>query len=238
MNQLEQTEYLDACQRAFIVFSQRHPEYPQTEARAREMANELTASGLRPDNADHLAVVWERLRPKTVPAPQPAPEPTDPVEVEALALISSGRISLESINAMSNSAYELASRSAVFCKALEILEPRREPSVLTQGELATAAGQANLLTNNGVPTTTAEQIEKTEALKRKHFESISTAPAPVSSNPRGVVNLHQAANMPKTLTSVQVAAHLKMNREDNAFIEAAAEKAGRVRRVKAHRGRQ
>jgi hypothetical protein len=236
MNQAEQSEYLDACQRAFLVFASRFPDYPQTEANAREMARELTASGLRPDNADHLAAVWERLRPKIAPAPQVAPESTDPVELEARELISSGRITLESINQMSGSQYELASRSAVFCKALEILEPRREPSVLTHGELVAAAGQANLSTEKGIPTTTAQKIEELEAWKRDHFARISTAGTPAAGAPRsGITNPGRDMPLPKLASEAQFAATIRQEREDQKFLEAARNKAARVRRVKANR---
>jgi hypothetical protein len=238
MNQLEQTEYLDACQRAFVVFASRFPDYPQTEANAREMARELTASGLRPDNADHLAAVWERLRPKTAPAPQPVLESADPIEAEARALIDSGKISLETINAMSNSAYELASRSAVFCKALEILEPRREPSVLTRGELGAAAGQAALSTDQGILTTTAQKVEELEAWKREHFAKISTAGTPATVAPRsGITNPGRDIPLPKLASEAQFAAAIQRERADQKFLEGARDKTARVRRVKAHRGR-
>ncbi len=62
MNQTEQ-QYLDACENSFLLFCERYPDYPQTEASARQMATELRAANLSPTNADHLAVIWQKIRP-------------------------------------------------------------------------------------------------------------------------------------------------------------------------------
>jgi hypothetical protein len=237
MTATEQIEYLNACQRAFVVFASRFPDYPQTEAHAREMACELTASGLRPDNADHLAAVWERLRPRTALAPASAPVPEmDDVEREARELISSGRITLESINAMSNSQYELAARSEVFCRALSILEPRREQSILTQGELDRAAALANISsTDSGIPTTASQRVQDAENWKKEHFAKIAAAATPAPSTSRRVVNLHQAMHMPKSVTPKELAAAIKHQKESEKFLEETALEMDRARRVKARR---
>jgi hypothetical protein len=238
-----------ALKSAMEQFYDAYPEFGERWQYYTKLMREwLVAGGVDPAGATYqdLENAWRGIKGKRIrssentaahPAnPQPqAPPAEDPITVEARDLISSGRITLESINAMSNSQYELASRSAVFCKALEILEPRREPSILTQGELAAAAGQASLSTNNGVPTTTAQKVEELEEWKRKHFESISTAPAPGSSNPRGVMNLHQAGHVPKTVSPAQFAAVIRQEREDQQFIENGAQKTARRKRVIAHR---
>jgi hypothetical protein len=45
MNQTEQN-FLDQAESAFLLFCERYPDYPQTEANARQMATELRAANL------------------------------------------------------------------------------------------------------------------------------------------------------------------------------------------------
>jgi hypothetical protein len=231
MNQAEQQLFLDKCEEAFLVFAGRNPQYEQTESNARRIATELKALGLSPTNAEHIQIAWDKLKPAS------APESTDPVELEARALIASGRVTLESIEGMSVSAYELAARSAVFGRCVEILSPKRAPSVLTAGEVGAALGQANLSTDNGIPATVAQKVEELEAWKRKHFESISTAPAPGQGTPqRGFTNPGRDMPLPKLTSEAQFAATIQRERADQKFLEGARDKAARVRRVKANRG--
>jgi len=78
MNQTEQ-DYLDQCEQAFLLFCERYPDYPQTDANARQMATELRAANLSPTNAEYLAVVWQKIRPAVVQvSPAPVAEPSDP----------------------------------------------------------------------------------------------------------------------------------------------------------------
>jgi hypothetical protein len=240
---------------AMEQFYDAHPEFgEQWKFYTKLMRSWLVAGGVDPAGATYqdLENAWRGIKGKRIRSvestaahpvnpiqsqPQ-APPAEDSITVEARDLISSGRISLATINAMSNSQYELASRSAVFCKVLEILEPRREPTPLTRGELAAAAGQANLTTDSGIPATVAQKVEELEAWKRRHFENISTAQTPASGPQRGVVNLHQAGHIPKLATETQLAAAIKKQKEDQKFLEEVALKMERARRVKAHRGRQ
>jgi hypothetical protein len=233
MNQAEKT-FLDRCERAFVFFCERFPDYPQTEANAREMARELAASNLQPDNSDHLAVIWERLRPKTGSVSAPSePEQISEVEKEARRRIESGEITLEKIEALSANQLELASRSSIFNAAVEILSPRRnDAELLTRGELALAAGQAAVDSRHGIDTSAAQKIEEAARWKREHFAKISTA-KPVSSGVRSGV--FDWSRQPQIDKPVNVRAALAQERADNEFIEQAAEKRARRIRVLANK---
>src|SRR5258707_1777112 len=103
------------------------------EAR-RQAAAETTATVARQSQSERRA---ERR------AASAAPE--DSVTAEAKQLILEGRITRESIAPLISLQYERAISSPVFNRALELLEPRREPSMLTLGEVQRAHGQAHRL---------------------------------------------------------------------------------------------
>jgi hypothetical protein len=232
MNQAAQQLFLDKCEQAFLVFAGRHPEYEQTEINARLIATELKVLGLSPTNAEHIQIAWDKLKPAPV-----EPEVSD-VEKEARALINSGRITLDSINSMSNNAYELASRSAVFCRCVELLSPRREPSVLTAGDVGAAVNAANLETGNGHFVTAAQKVQDLENWTRDHFAKLSEDATQAPSAPRGIANPGQDMPMPKSVTPKQFADAIRQERADQKFLESAEQKSARVRRVKANRAKR
>jgi hypothetical protein len=164
--------------------------------------------------------------------------PDDSITAEAKQLIAQGRISLESIAAMSAVQYERAISSPVFNKCLELLEPRREPSPLTLGELQQAHREAHRLNQQEQRTViTADVVRAVEESKRAHWTSVYQDP-PTPSMPgvsRGVVNLHQDGHIPKSLSAREIVAGRRQEAVDHAFIDNSREKTARRRRVLGNR---
>src|SRR5882724_7156901 len=141
MNQNEQN-FLDQAEAAFLLFAERFPDYDQCEASARLMAAGLREAGLSPTSSDHLAAVWLKIRP-SVPAPEPVAESTDtPLDALAKELIASGKVSVDSVRALSAKEFEQHMQYPAWERAVELL-PRPAPSPLTRGELVAATGRAN-----------------------------------------------------------------------------------------------
>ena len=241
----EQTEnYLERCEAAFLLFVERNPDYPQTEANAHEMAQELRAADLSPDNADHLSVVWKRLHP-SIPPPQPAvPESADPIEREALRMIADGEVSVAGVRAMSSHDLELRIRNLAFCRALELLpKPPPEP-LMTRGDHVRAAVIAEraskVKVDAGITWDPATEVEKS----RREIASGYANYNPEPEKPRGGTPHYSGMSfsersgrgmtLPKTPS---VAAILEQERKDHEFIDAARNKAARQKRVKANRSR-
>jgi hypothetical protein len=148
MNQTEQ-DYLDQCEQAFLLFCKRYPDYPLTDANARQMATELRAANLSPTNADHLAVVWQKIHPAVAQvSPAPIAEPSDPIEAEARRMIADG-LSLKAVNDMSARELENKSYSKAFCRALELLKPAPEP-LRTRGDIVVEEGRESYANKNGI----------------------------------------------------------------------------------------
>ena len=211
----------------------------------------LVAGGVDPAGASYqdLENAWsgikgKRIRPvestaaHTIQSQPQAPPAEDPITVEAKRLIAEGRITVETVNALNERQAERLSRDAVFCRAVELLFPKRSPSPLTSGEIGDAVGRANLETSKGNAVTAADKIAEMERWKEAHFAQISAVPQRGSGAQRGIVNLHSAMHMPKLATEAQLAAAIKHEKEDRKFLEEVALKMERARRVKAHRGRQ
>jgi|HubBroStandDraft_2_1064218.scaffolds.fasta_scaffold00832_2 hypothetical protein len=147
MNQAEQQIFLDKCESAFLLFVGRNPHYEQTESNARHVAAELRALGLSPTSAEHLQLVWDKLK---VPAVAPS-EPADPIEIEARRLIASGEVTAQGIADMSSEEFLRRSHNLGFVKACELLEPPAPAGpALTRGDIALQAGIAERARLNGI----------------------------------------------------------------------------------------
>lgn len=172
----------------------------------------------------------------TIQSQPQAPPAEDSITVEAKRLIAEGHITVETVNALNHLQAELLSRDAVWCRAVELLFPKHSPSPLTAGEIGDAVGRANLETSKGNAVTAADKIAELERWKEAHFARISTAPRPGSGAPRsGILNLHQAVHIPKSVTAAEFATAVRREKEDQTFIQEAAEKSARRKRVMAHR---
>jgi hypothetical protein len=164
--------------------------------------------------------------------------PEDSITAEAKQLITSGRISLESIAQMTAVQYERAISSPVFNRCLELLEPPRDPSPLTLGELQQAHGEAHRLNQQEQRTViTADIVRAVEESKRAHWTSVyQDAPAPsMPSVSRGVVNLNRDAHVPKSLTAREIAAGRRQEAADHEFIDNSRTKSARRKHVIANR---
>jgi hypothetical protein len=133
----EQNEFLDRCATAFRVFQARFPDYENynSEATAERMAAELCAAKLDADNADHLAVVWQKIRPA---APAPVAEPEDSLTSAARALIArfGGDLAFSQlVDNLSAKELERMMRNFAFQKAIELVSPAEETRTLTRGDL-------------------------------------------------------------------------------------------------------
>jgi len=184
-----------------------------------------------------------QMRPRQeAPAPAavatPQPEPEDSITAEARQLIAQGRISRESIAQMTAVQYERATSSPLFNKCLELLEPRRDPSPLTLGEIQQAHGRAHQLNKQGQTVLTADIVRSVEESKLAHWTSVYQ-PAPSMPSAAGtrsaVVNLERAMPVPKSLTAREVADGRRQETADHAFIDNAREKSARRKRVLANR---
>lgn len=236
----EQTVFLDRAENAFRVFESRNPEYVHfhSEATASLMAEELFAAGLSADNADHLAAVWQKLKPKAATSVTESAD--DEITAEAKRLISEGQVSRESIAAMSTVQYQRACTSSVFNKVLELLEPPREKTPLTVGELQAAVAETRLRQSQGETVIVADVVRAVEQSKREHWTSIYQEPPPMprATEPsRGVVNLHASMHIAKPRTARDETNSLAQERKDHAFIDESQNKIERARRVRANRGK-
>jgi hypothetical protein len=236
--------------------------YPQfnTEFYGGQLRQSLAALGLRGTTVEEMEralqhvqetlapvenVARRQVRPRQqAPAPPATtvqPEPEDSVTTEAKQLVATGRISRESIAAMSALQYERAISSPVFNRCLELLEPHRDPSPLTLGELQQAHGQAHRMNQQGQAVITADVVQAVEESKRAFWTSVYQDPPPMPSpadNRRsGILNLERTMPIPKSLTARQIAEGQKQERQDHKFIENANEKTARRRRVLANKGR-
>ena len=237
-------------------FSRLHPDYADTQVHFDLMNWVIGQRKLDPAKVADLSRAWafvkqmtkndpkpaDTARPRQAPAATPvaqAPEPIDPVELEARRLINEGRVTRESINAMSSAQYARACSSAVFNKLLELLEPHREPTPLTQGELQTAIRQANLRQTKGETVLTADVIRAVEESKRTHWTSVyqdpPPMPSPTDSSRSGVLNSHRGQGFAKPLPSLQTC--LTQEEKDHAWIEETRNKSARAIRVRAHKSR-
>jgi hypothetical protein len=187
-----------------------------------------------------------QMRPRQEDPAPPAvailqPEPEDSITAEAKSAISQGRISRESIAQMTSVQYERAMSSPLFNRCLELLEPRRDPSPLTLGELQEAHGHAHRMNQQGYAVVTADVVRAVEESKRAHWTSVHQPPPSMPSlgaSRSGVVNLERAMPLPKSLSAQQIAAGLKQEHADHAFIDNAREKTARRKRVLANRSSQ
>jgi hypothetical protein len=209
-NQAEQQLFLDKCGEAFLIFAGRNPRYEETESNARRIAAELRALRLSPTNAEHIQLVWDKLKPAT--APEPA---GNSVEAAARALLLDVTFPAR-VREMSAEEFERATHNLAFVRAVELLEPPADRPA-TRGEVVREAGITEL-------------VQRGE---------IRIAPSvPKTSAQRGVVNLHQAGHIPKLATQSQLAAAIKHEKESRKFQEETAVKMETARRVKANRGRK
>src|SRR6266567_5930466 len=234
MNQNEK-DYLDQCEAAFLLFVERFPDYDQCEANARLMAAGLREANLSPTSSDHLAAVWLKIRP-SVPAPV-APEPpvaesTDPIEIEAHRLLSSGEVTVQSVRAMSSHELEMRIRNLAFCRALELLpKPAPEP-IRTRGDIVIAEGRKNHANKNGI-ILDYDPAAAVEASRRAVAEGYANSGAAPASLPRGtsrsVVNLNQSMHIPKPQPSLQTC--LAQEKKDAQWLEEQRAKSARATRV-------
>jgi hypothetical protein len=255
-----QKSELDLQIAAIEELVRRYPEF-NTEfygGQIRQSLHELGLRGISVEEMERaLQHVQEKLAPvaesaarrqarprqtQQAPAPLPAtnsqPEPEDSLTAEAKQLIAQGRVSRESIARMTALQYERAISSLLFNKWLELLEPRRDASPLTLGELKEAHGQAHRMNQQGQAVITADVVRAVEESKRAHWTSLyqdpPPMPSPAASRP-GVVNLERAMPLPKSLSAREIAAGLNQELADHAFIDNAREKTARRRRVLGNR---
>jgi hypothetical protein len=186
-------------------------------------------------------VARRQVRPRQAAAPPATtaqPEPEDAVTTEAKQLITQGRVSRETIAQMTALQYERAISSPVFNKCLDLLEPSRDPSPLTLGELREAHGHAHRMNQQGQTVITADVVRAVEESKRAHWTSVyqePPAPSAPYSAPRGIMNLERSVPVPKSLSAREVAEGRRQETADHAFIENAREKTARRRRVLGNR---
>jgi len=241
MTEPNNEQFLDACARAFVVFAELHPEYKQTESEARAMVAELTASGLSPADPTHLSAAWIRIRPRVPAAVTPEPEvaeSTDPIEVEAHRLLSSGEVTVQSVRAMSSHELEMRIRNLAFCRALELLpKPAPEP-IRTRGDVVIAEGRKNHANKNGI-ILDYDPVAAVEASRRAVAEGYANSGAAPASLPRGtsrsVVNLNQSMHVAKPQPSLQTC--LSQEKKDHKWLEEQRTKSARAIRVRANRGK-
>jgi hypothetical protein len=238
----------------------RHPEV-NCEFYGSQLRLSLAELGLRGTTIEEmetaLAHIQEKLAPvaewnearrqvrarQEVTAPPAAataqPEPEDAVTTEAKQLIAQGRITRESIAAMTSLQYERAISSPVFNRCLELLEPPRDPSPLTWGEVQQAHGQAHRMNQQqGHAVITADIVRAVEESKRTHWTSVyQDPPAPSSprSASRSVVNLNRAQHISKPLPSLREC--LTQEQKDQKWLDEQRSKSGRAIRVRANRGK-
>jgi hypothetical protein len=180
----------------------------------------------------------EVTAPPAVATAQPEPE-DDSLTAEAKQLIAQGRVSRESIAQMTALQYERAISSPVFNKCLELLEPRRDPSPLTLGELKEAHGHAHRMNQQGHTVITADVVRAVEESKRTHWTSVyqdPSAPSAPYSASRGIVNLNRAMHIPnkRQPTMKEV---ISQEQKDQKFLEEQRAKSARALRVRANRGK-
>jgi hypothetical protein len=213
----EQIEaYLERCASAFRVFETRNPDYQNSEAAARLMATELGAAKLEADNADHLEYIWSKIRPA---APAPVVEPADPLEAEALRLISSGEVTVEKVRALSSEEFERKSHNLAFCKALELIEKPALPQP-SRGDVAIAYGRAR---RNGTELT-AEIVRAVEESRNATASAYAGYLPPAE---RPAVNPHYSSPMSRT-NAPAVQRRTKLTLEESRANEAAnAQRTGR-----------
>jgi hypothetical protein len=177
---------------------------------------------------------------QTQPAPvQPTAQPPveDPVTVEAKRLIAAGEITIDKINGLSANQYELASRDAVWSKAIEILFPPPPAARLSRGELALAAGEAIAEGNAGNhDASVSEKIRAMEEWKAQHFAAISTATPTREIVRSGITNTTRQIPLPRLATEALAAARRKQLAEDYRDLTAAEEAAEELRRYRAKKG--
>jgi len=253
MTESEQQNYLDDCQSAFVLFTERYADYPQTEAHARQMALELTAAGLQPTSADHLAVVWERIRPRVDAAPAaPATvsESSDPVEVEARRMLASGEVTVESVRSLRSEEFERMSHNLAFCKALELLPkpPRHFPQ--TRGEIVQQHIAEERASKNGIvlapfdpATEVARSAREVSSGYANHREPAPQAEGGVQhwsgvsfgDRRAAIANPGRDIPLPKKINARDAEAQRK---KDNEFMESQRDLHARASRVRAHRAKQ
>jgi hypothetical protein len=212
MNQADQL-YLDKCEEAFLVFAGRNPVYEQTENNARRIAAELRLLRLSPTNAEHLQIVWDKLK------PAPTPEPADnSVEAAARTLLLDATFPAR-VSEMSAEEFERACHDTAFALAVELSAPATTTRPPTRGEAVREAGITELVQRGEIKITPSAVPE-------------SSAPS------RGVVNLNRAVNMPKSSTPKEFAAAVKHEKENQKFLAELAIKIETARRVKASRAKR
>ena len=178
MTREETHSYLERAETAFLLFVERNPNYPQTEANARLMAAELRAAGLSPDNADHLSAIWQRIKPPTAaPAAAPVAE-EDRLTVAARGLIASvgGDEAFKRIFS-ELSAQELQRRmnDLAFERAVELLFPHKEERTLSRGDVVRAEGQARLH-GTGLTAEIVRAVERSNDFHRQGFANYVPPP--------------------------------------------------------------
>jgi hypothetical protein len=189
-------------------------------------------------------VARRQVRPRQEVTAPPAvataqPEPEDSLTAEAQELIAQGRVSRESIAQMTSLQYERAISSPIFNKCLELLEPRRDPSPLTLGELREAHGHAHRMNQQGQAVITADLVQAVEESKRAHWTSVyqePPAPSAPYSAPRGIMNLNRAMHIPNKRQPTMKEA-LSQEQKDHKWLEEQRTKSARGIRVRANRGK-
>jgi len=251
MTESERQNYLDACQSAFVLFTERYPDYPQTEAHARQMALELTAAGLSPTSADHLAVVWEKIRPRVKAAPAaPAQVSEDAITTEARRMLSSGEVTVESVRALRAEEFEQRSHNLAFLRALELLPKPPRTVLATRGDVVREAVIAERASKNGIvlaPYNPATEVERSKQEVSSGY-AIHQEPAPraeggvphysgVSFGDRraAIANPGRDIPLPKKISTRDAEAQRK---KDNEFMESQRDLHARASRVRAHRAKQ
>jgi hypothetical protein len=170
----------------------------------------------------------------------PVAEPEDsPLDLQAKELIRSGKVSVDSVRAMSSTELgRMISQYPAFERARELL-PRPAPSLLTRGELVAASGLAHVKNQQGETVLTSDIVEAVEKSKRDFWTSLNQeppAPSMPPSTPRGIVNLNRAMYLPNKRQPTMKEA-LAWEKKDADAVEEMRRKSARAIRVKAHRGK-
>lgn len=242
---MNQQEFLDASERAFIAFAAQHPDFPadleRYEAYAHVMAITLRKMKLSPTNPEHLAQAWERMkqtgtRPVAASAsasPSPAASAPSPsrstteqdVDSKARALIVKG-LTLQQIDAMPTSQLEMFVNSAIGQRVYEILSPPKPVEHRTLGDFQHEAAERERAHRARLESEANARTNAIAAEARRNAGRTGT-----QNNP----NLLQAMPLPKT-SSERIALQREKSRiEDQQFVQQSTAKAARRQRVMANR---
>jgi hypothetical protein len=145
MNQAERQIFLDKCEKAFAQFQVDCPAFVFSEELARQIADVLKVEKLDPRNSRHLALAFAKVQSSHSALVTPETGQVleeDELTVRARQLIAERNLTLYSIDQMSSQELERYASSAVWNRALELLNPEPNPvALLTRGELAQASSE-------------------------------------------------------------------------------------------------